>query len=75
MKSINLAHGAPLEIEQLDLSGIGLYLEKDPSISDDDYFDSDYTSFGQTLWRRKSDEGKKWYIFEEKELKLWSEIK
>ena len=73
MKPTNLIHGAPLEIEQLDLSGLGLYLEKDPSIPDDDYFDSGYTSFGQTLWKRKSDEGKKWHIFEDKELKLWPE--
>lgn len=49
MKSINLIKGAPLEIEELDLSGMGLYLEKDPSVSDDDYVDSGYKSFGKTL--------------------------
>ena len=71
-----LVSGAPLVIEELDVSGLGLYLEKDPTVPDDDYFaDSGFTSFGKVLWSRKSDKGIKWHSFEDKELKLWPKIK
>ena len=70
-----LTHGAPLILEDLDTSGLGLYLTKDPTVSDDDYFDSGYRSFGRVLWQRKSDEGVKYHTYEDKELKLWPEVR
>lgn len=67
---MNLINGAPLIIEDLDVSGLGLYLEKDPNVPDDDYFDSGYLSLGRTLWQRKSEEGIKWHVYEDKEIRL-----
>lgn len=71
----DLTKGAPLIIEELDCSDLGLYLKKDSSVPDDDYFDSGYRSFGKILWARKSDEGKKWCTYEDKEIVKWPEIK
>lgn len=65
--------GSALAVEELDLSGFGLYSAKDPSVPDDDYFDSGYRSFEKILWARKSDEGVKYFIYEDK-LVDWSKI-
>jgi hypothetical protein len=58
--------GFKLEIEDIDVSGMGLYLKKDPNVPDDDYFDSGWTSLGRPLYQRKSEEGKKWHQYEDK---------
>ena len=58
-----LIGGSALEIEDLDLYGIGLYsdAQKDQLLKDgvpeDDFFLK--TLMGTTMWARKSDEGKK----------------
>jgi hypothetical protein len=65
-----LTSGGPLVVEDLDTSGMGLYHEKDPNVPDDDYFDSGWRSFGRILWQRKSEEGVKWHVYEDKEIKL-----
>jgi len=66
--SKNLIEGTPLILEDLDCSGMGFYIEKDSSVPDNDYFDSGYRSFGRILWQRKSEEGSKWYRYEDKEI-------
>jgi hypothetical protein len=73
-EDLRLTQGGPLVVEDLDLSGIGLYLERDPGVPGDDYFDSGYTSLGRTLWARHSDEGKKRHTFTDTEVKLHSLI-
>lgn len=70
----SLVDGAPLLVEDLDLSGIGFYLTKDPNVPDDDYEFTNYTSLGRSLWQRKSDLGKKRFEFEDKEIKLHKEL-
>lgn len=71
--SNDFINGSPLILEDLDLSNIGLYLEKDPTVPEDDYFDSGYRSFGRILWKRKSDRGKKWHVYNSSELVKWPE--
>jgi hypothetical protein len=71
----DLTQGAPFTPEHLDLSGLGLYLYKDPSVPNDDYFDSGFTSFGNILWQRKSEEGIKWHRYEDKKIVKWPHIK
>lgn len=60
----------PSNPRNYESEGLHCYCENRPH----DYFDSSCTSFGKTLWKRKSDEGIKWHIFEEKELKLWKDV-
>jgi hypothetical protein len=74
-KPSNLIHGAPLEIEDLDMSGMGLYLEEQCDINDPDVFDSGCLSLGRTLYKKKSDEGKKWHVFSDTDLKLHKDLK
>lgn len=69
-----LSQGAPLVIEDLDTSGFGLYLKKDPSVPEDDYFLTTYLSFGRPLYARKSEEGVKWRTFEDVGIKDWKEL-
>ena len=71
---MNLTNGGKLEIEDLDLSAMGWYLESQCNINDPDVFDSGYTSLGRTLYKKKSDEGKKWRIFYDTDLKLHKDL-
>jgi hypothetical protein len=71
----DLTQGSPLILEDLDTSGLGLYLTKDPSVPEDDYIDSGWISFGRTLWQRKSEEGVKWHTYEDTEIKLHKVLK
>ena len=73
-KPSNLVHGAALEIEDLDLSEFGLYLEEQCDINDPDVFDSGYLSLGRTLYKKKSDEGKKWIVFSDTKIKLHKDL-
>jgi hypothetical protein len=74
----NLVNGGPLIVEDLDLSGMGVYSQdqKDKLIAEgapeDDFFLGDGWFTG--YWQRKSDEGIKWHIYEDKDLKLWKDI-
>lgn len=71
---MSLENGAPLVVEELDLSGLGLYTDEQKMIilstpgAVDDFFLK--TLFDTTLWARKSDEGVKWHVFEDSEIKL-----
>ena len=71
-----LTHGAPLIVEDLDLSGLGLYREKDPLVPDDDYFPAEEKigRWGVGYLMRKSDEGKKRHTFYDKDLKLQKDL-
>lgn len=60
-----------LIIEDLDTSGLGLYLVKDPSVPDEDYFLTSYTSFGRPLWARHSDKDVKWFTCEDDGIRYW----
>jgi hypothetical protein len=71
---IGLVGGGPLVIEELDLSGIGLYLDSQVDTKDPDVFLTQYTSMGRTLYQKKSDEGKKRHTFEDKEIVLWKDV-
>ena len=75
MTQKNLTNGGPLVIEDLDTSGLGLYLSKDPNVSEDDYVDSGYRSFGRILYKRLSEEGIKWHVFTDDKIKLHRELK
>jgi hypothetical protein len=61
--------GGPLIVEDLDLSGIGLYLEEqiDPEHKDD-YVLTGTLSLGRPLYKRLSEEGVKWQVFNNKEI-------
>jgi len=74
MKPTQLSYGAPLQIEELDLQQMGLYLDTQCDINDPDVFDSGYTNMGKTLYKKKSDEGVKWRIFEDKDLVLHKDL-
>ena len=76
----NLVGGAPLIVEELDLSGMGLYtieqktaLLKSGAFDDffpaEDYLGSKWVGKGY-YWERRSDEGVKWHIFEDKDIKF-----
>ena len=69
-----LIGGGPLLIEDLDISGLGLYKEKDPNVPDEDYIDSGFRWFGEIVWYRKSEEGAKWHSYNDSKLKNWSEL-
>ena len=71
-----LTHGSALIVEDLDLSGMGLYREKDPSVSNDDYFPAEEKigRWGVGYLMRKSDEGVKRQTFTDKKLKLWKDL-
>lgn len=72
--SNGLTNGGSLILEDLDLSGIGLYSHEQKhklileGVPEDDFFLK--TILGTTEWARKSDEGKKWHIFSDSEIKL-----
>jgi hypothetical protein len=70
----SLINGAPLVVEDLDLSRIGCYTQdqkdvllKSGVLEDDFFLGSGWFS---GYWMRKSDEGQKWHVFEDKYLKL-----
>jgi len=67
--------GCALIIEDLDLSTMGLYLENQCDISDPDVYNSGYLNLGRILYKKKSDEGKKWRIFSDTGLKLHKGLK
>ena len=70
----NLLHGAPLAVEDLDLYVMGCYNQdqKDQLLKDGvayaDFFLGDGWFSG--YWMRKSDEGKKWRTFYDKDIVL-----
>ena len=74
-----LVGGAALQVEELDLAGIGMYSQEQKDnlllegVPEDDFFLN--TIMGTTMWARKSDEGTKWHIYDSKNLKLWKDIK
>jgi len=71
-----MVNGAPLIIEDLDLSGLGLYLESQVDQNNlDDYELTGYLSLGRPLWQRKSDLGTKRFVYDMSELKKWPGIK
>lgn len=75
--SDGLVGGAPLVIEDLDLSGLGLYKDEQKANlggEENDWFDSGYTSLGDRLWARKSDEGTKRITFKDTEIKLHKDL-
>lgn len=85
-KPTNLIDGAPLVVEDLDLQCMGLYSQeqKDKLVADgapeDDFFPADEPprimgKYGIGYWARRSDEGKKWRIYDSGKLKLWKDIK
>lgn len=65
-----LEEGSALVVEDLDLSGMGLYLESQVDLKDPDVVLSGYLSFGRPLYYKKSDEGKKRFTYEVKNLKI-----
>ena len=65
----DLTQGASLILEDLDVSGLGLYLDKDPTVPDDDYFDSGWRSFGRILYQRRSDEGIKYHTYKDDKIR------
>lgn len=76
---MSLVGGKPLEVEELDLSGIGMYTDEQKmellknGVAEDDFFLK--TLMGTTMWARKSDEGVKWHVYSMEDLKLWKDIK
>ena len=44
-----------VEAEDLDLSSFGLYIEKDPSVPEEDYFLTPYIIANHKLWARYSE--------------------
>jgi len=73
-----LTHGAPLEVEDLDLSNFGMYNQdqKDKllkeGVPEDDFFLN--TIKGTTRWARKSDKGKIWQTYNVGGLKRWKDL-
>lgn len=70
-----LVSGAPLIVEDLDLSGMGMYTDEQKTAlggPEDDWFLK--TLLGTTMWARKSDEGVKWRTFKDTELKLHKDL-
>ena len=68
-----LQQGAKLEVEQLDLAGLGLYTdEQKAAILAEGQIDDFYLTnlFHCVGWARKSDEGVKWHVFKDSEIKL-----
>ena len=77
VKPGSLTEGAPLIVEDLDLSGMGAYTDEQKEAilkagGVDDFFVGDGLLSG--YWQRKSDEGVKWRIFDDTEIKLHKEI-
>jgi hypothetical protein len=70
-----LPKGQPLLLEDLGLDMLGLYTEKDPEVPDDDYILTPYLSFGRPLYKRKTEEGKKWYVVQDTGIVKWPKIK
>lgn len=66
--SASLTEGAPLTVEDLDLSGLGLYTDEQRIAAlqaggVDDYFK--YYIMGGWTWMRKSEEGVKWHTYKD----------
>lgn len=77
----NLVGGSALVLEDLDLQNVGLYSQeqKDKLVADgapeEDFFPAHEPpkmmgKYGYGYWARRSDEGVKWRIFRDTELKL-----
>jgi len=68
-----LVGGSALIVEDLDLTGIGMYTEEQKQellksgVPENDFFLTNLCHF--IGWVRKSEEGVKWQIFEDKQLK------
>jgi hypothetical protein len=78
----HLIGGAPLVVEDLDLSGMGLYTDaqKDKLLAggaEDDFFDASMHmgKWGAGYWQRRGDEGKKWHLFDDTEIKLHKDLR
>jgi hypothetical protein len=67
--------GSVLAIEHLDLSNIGLYETRDPNVPSTDYILTSYTSFGKPLYKRVSEEGVKWFEYNDTDIKLQGLVK
>lgn len=73
-----LSQGSALIIEDLDLSGMGMYSDKqkqdlmDNGVAEGDFFLK--TLMGTTMWARWSDEGKKWHVYDDKKIVLQKEL-
>ena len=65
-------NGSVLEVEPIDTAVFGLYKEKDPLISKDDYVPAETIigSLGLGYWMKKSDKGIYWHSYDSKKLKL-----
>jgi hypothetical protein len=79
MSKESLVQGGPLIVEDLDLSGIGMYTDEQKAkllsegVPEGDFFLK--TLMRTTMWARKSDEGKKWHVFTDSEIKLHKDLK
>ena len=73
-----LTNGAPLVVEDLDLSGLGMYSDQQKAelrksgVPESDFFLR--TLNGTTMWARHSDEGGKWRVFYDSGIKLWKDL-
>lgn len=77
-KDDGLVGGGKLEIEDLDLTGIGMYTQEqkdkllEDGVPEEDFFIQ--TIMSTSMWARKSDESKKWYIYRQSDLKLGKDL-
>lgn len=82
----SLIGGAPLVVEELDLQKLGLYTDEQKAVlvcagaPEDDFFPAHEPpkmmgKWGYGYWARRSDEGVKWRIFQDSEIKLHKLLK